>query len=334
MEQDAQTNEPTNEPLATRVSSHDPEEAPSVPTGSSLSASSPSSVDSPAPTDFPPPADSPASTDSPSSTSSPVSTGSPVPPVRNRRIRARLIIALIVVILLVAASTGAVMYVSDYYHADAIAQEAQADAGSYAIDGITVKTVDNMTAFIPENPIAGLVFYPGGKVEAQAYAPLMQALAAHRILGVVCAMPLNLAVFDIDAAQRVQTAFLLDFPEVDAWYIGGHSLGGSMAADFVSKHADDYTGLILLGSYATVDLSKLDLRVLCIYGANDGVMNRAAYEQNFANLPAGSEEVVLEGGNHGQFGSYGYQAGDGEATITPQEQWDQTAEIIAEWVLQ
>lgn len=237
-------------------------------------------------------------------------------------------------ILLVAAAVGSVMYVNDYYAADATAEQAASDAGPYANDAIAVKTIDHMTAFIPPDPIAGLVFYPGGKVEAKAYAPLMQALAAQGIVSVVCAMPLNLAVFDIDAAQRVQTAFLLDFPEVPSWYIGGHSLGGSMAADFVAKHPDDYQGLVLLGSYATVNLSDLDLRVLTIYGSADKILNREAYEQNFTNLPAGSEEVILEGGNHGQFGSYGYQAGDGEATLTPEEQWDQTAEIIAEWILQ
>lgn len=250
------------------------------------------------------------------------------------RIRARLVIVLVVAILVVAALVGAGMYVADYYAGDAKAQEAYVDTGAYADDGVVVKTVDNMTAFIPEKPIAGLIFYPGGKVAAQAYAPLMQALAAQNILGVICAMPLNLAVFDIDAAQRVQTVFLLDFPEVDSWYMGGHSLGGSMAADFVSEHADDYAGLILLGSYSTVDLSKLDLRVLAIYGSADGVLNRDAYEQNFAHLPAGSEEVVIEGGNHSQFGSYGEQTGDGDATISPEEQWNQAAEIIAEWVLQ
>lgn len=255
-------------------------------------------------------------------------------PVPERRIRVRVIIILATVILVIAAVVGFAMYVSDYYAADTAAQEAQSDTGSYADDGVTVATVDNMTAFIPEDPIAGLVFYPGGKVEAQAYAPLMQALAAKGIVGVVCAMPLNLAVFDIDAAQRVQTAFLLDFPEVNPWYIGGHSLGGSMAADYVSNHPDEYAGLVLLGSYATVDLSKLDLRVLTIYGSDDHVLNMDTYKQNFANLPEGSEEVVLEGGNHSQFGSYGEQAGDGQATISPADQWGQTAEIIVEWVLQ
>lgn len=263
----------------------------------------------------------------------PTSATSPSQPTSTRRLL-KPIILLAIAILLVAASTGAALYVSDYYPADAAAQEAQADTGPYANDTITIKTIGNMTAFMPEDPIAGLVFYPGGKVEAQAYAPLMQALAAQNILSVVCAMPLNLAVFDIDAAQRVQTAFLLDFPEVATWYIGGHSLGGSMAADFVSKHPDEYRGLVLLGSYSTADLSNLNLRVLTIYGSQDRILNLAAYEQNLANLPAGSEEVVLEGANHGQFGSYGYQAGDGEAAISAQEQWDQTAEIIAEWVLQ
>lgn len=259
---------------------------------------------------------------------------SPLEPGFSRRLRVKVLVILGLVILLIAVAVGCIMYVSDYYAGNETAQQAASDTGTYAQDDIKVATVENMTAFIPADPIAGLIFYPGGKVEANAYAPLMQSLAQQGILGVVCAMPLNLAVFDVDAAQRVQTAFLLDFPEVDAWYMGGHSLGGAMAATYLKDHAEDYQGLVLLGAYATADLSNYNLRVLSIYGSNDHVMNLEAYEQNMANLPPGSEEVIIEGGNHSQFGSYGLQASDGEASISPEEQWSQVAEIIAEWVLQ
>ena len=75
------------------------------------------------------------------------------------------------------------------------------------------------------------------------------------------------------------------YPEIEEWYIGGHSLGGSMAASYLADHADEYEGLILLGSYSTADLSETDLEVLSVYGSEDKVMNRVKYEENKSNLP-------------------------------------------------
>ncbi len=83
---------------------------------------------------------------------------------------------------------------------------------------------------------AGLIFYPGGKVEYTAYQPLMAACAERDILCVLVEMPFNLAVFDINAADGIQE----QYPEVGHWYIGGHSLGGSMAASYLSKHTEKF----------------------------------------------------------------------------------------------
>ena len=47
---------------------------------------------------------------------------------------------------------------------------------------------------------------------------------------------------------------------IEAWYMGGHSLGGSMAASYLEQHSSEYDGLILLASYSTADLSQTDLR--------------------------------------------------------------------------
>ena len=132
------------------------------------------------------------------------------------------------------------------------------------------------------------------------------------------------AVFDANAAEGIPE----QFPEVTNWYLGGHSLGGSMAASYLAKYADDYAGLILFGSYSTTDLSETGLSVLSVYGSEDKVLNKENYEADKANLPADFTEIVLEGGCHAYFGMYGAQEGDGNPTITNEEQIFLTAEHI------
>ena len=102
-------------------------------------------------------------------------------------------------------------------------------------------------------------------MEYTAYVPLIQACAENGILCVLVEMPFNLAVLYISAADGIMG----EHPEISDWYIGGHSLGGSMAASYLADHADDYEGLILLGSYSTADLSADDLKVLSVFGSED-----------------------------------------------------------------
>ena len=101
-----------------------------------------------------------------------------------------------------------------------------------------------------------------------------------------------------------------------------------MAASYLSEHSESFDGLILLGSYSTTDLSKLDIDVLSIYGSEDLVMNKEKYESNKINLPADFEEMIIEGGCHAYFGMYGEQDGDGTPSITNEEQIQVTAEKI------
>ena len=183
---------------------------------------------------------------------------------------------------------------------------------------------DGTLLFMPPDPAAGFIFYPGGKVEHTAYAPLMNALAAKGILCVLVEMPFHLAVFDMDAAEGIPDAF----PQVDSWYIGGHSLGGAMAAAYLSDCTVDFDGLILLGAYSTEDLSETELSVLSVYGSEDLVMDREKYAQCKANLPADFQELVIPGGCHAYFGMYGEQKGDGTPSIPRQEQIALTAEAI------
>ena len=235
----------------------------------------------------------------------------------------KLWISLSVILTAVIALTAAVsLYLGDYYRADLDALEAFVPAAPV----VSEEWKDGTLITRPEgrDPIAGLIFYPGGKVEHTAYTPLMEALASEGILCVLVEMPFRLAVLDMNAAEGIPEAF----PEVERWYMGGHSLGGSMAASYLSSHAEDFAGLILLGAYSTADLSGTELSVLSVYGSEDGVLNREKYAEYRPNLPEGFTETVIEGGNHAYFGAYGEQDGDGTATVTPAEQVRETVAAI------
>jgi len=225
-----------------------------------------------------------------------------------------------VVLVLAIIAVVCACYVGDYYRADQNAIETFVPMNTVSTERLN----DNTLVFKPENATKGFIFYPGGKVEYTAYQPLMAACAQQGIMCILVEMPLNLAVFDINAADGLQE----QYPEIEKWYIGGHSLGGSMAASYLADHLDAYDGLILLGSYSTADLSETDLDVLSVYGSEDKIMNRAKYDENKTNLPSDFTEVVIEGGCHAYFGMYGAQEGDGLSTISNEEQILLTADQI------
>lgn len=188
---------------------------------------------------------------------------------------------------------------------------------------------DGALLFIPNvKTEIGLIFYQGGKVDEYSYLPLLSACAERGIMCVLVKMPFNLAVFDINAADGI----VENHPEIENWYIAGHSLGGSMAASYLEKNFEDYDGLILLGSYSTANISDTPLKVLSIYGSEDKVMNKEKYDECMANLPKDTVEYIIEGGCHAYFGVYGAQKGDGTPTITNIEQIIITAEKIKEFV--
>lgn len=236
----------------------------------------------------------------------------------------KLIIILISILLPVALIIGgSAVYLSDYYHSDYEAIEAFMPQHSG-----WEEEPDNTIVFEPENPSAGFIFYPGGKVEHRSYIPLMQELQDRGVLCIIVKMPFNLAVFDINAADGI----IAEYPEVKNWYIGGHSLGGSMAASYLGAHKDEFNGLVLLGSYSTENLSDTDLRVLSVFGSEDKVMNRESYDEYKANLPDDFTEIEIPGGCHAYFGMYGTQEGDGTPAITNEEQIRLTADYIYELI--
>ncbi|MBQ2369956.1 MAG: alpha/beta hydrolase, partial [Peptococcaceae bacterium] len=213
----------------------------------------------------------------------------------------------VLLVLVLALGVGCFVFISDYYHAD---EEALAVMGSVETDKVIVSQKDGMAVFLPRGGSdTGIIFYPGGKVEYSAYAPLLYRCAEMGITCVLVEMPGNLAVLDINAADGIQERYT----HVNEWYLAGHSLGGAMASSYLASHAEEYEGMILLGAYATEPLQHE--RVLSIYGSEDRVLNMEQYEENRANLPADYTEQIIDGGCHAYFGAYGAQEGDGVPTI-------------------
>lgn len=214
----------------------------------------------------------------------------------------------LVVVLLVGAGVF-VWYVND--------TEKPTPAAQAAYETATLQS-DTIAAFKADSTV-GVIFYPGGKVEAPAYARLMKDLQTNGINAFLVTMPFNLAVFDADRAQDV----IKLNPQITTWILAGHSLGGAMAFDEFSKHPDTYAGLVLLAAYP---LSPTDRDVLIIAATNDKVLDRAKLD--------GFEVNWIQGGNHAQFGDYGDQAGDGVATISEAEQRQQTLGLMLDYVQQ
>ena len=130
----------------------------------------------------------------------------------------------------------------------------------------TRRTTRDSRSLPTAGPVStGLILYPGAKVPAEGYAPTAQAIAGQGYLVVVVPMPLNFAVFDVGAADRVIAAH----PEIARWAIGGHSLGGAMAAQYAADHAAAIAGLALCGAYSAANLSASGLAASSVYGSLD-----------------------------------------------------------------
>ena len=217
-------------------------------------------------------------------------------------------------LLLAAVILAWYLYTADCYRADAAALQAMKS------DEIRIERTDYGWYFDGPSETDALVFYPGAKVEETAYAPLLSRLTENGIDVCLVKMPFRLAIFGLNAAERVMKEHASD-----RWYIGGHSLGGAMSAVFAEKH--DLDGVILLAAYPT---GPVEEPILLLRGSEDGVLNldRVSSASEFGDV----KEYVLDGGNHAQFGNYGPQKGDGVPAITVEEQQEETVRLILEWM--
>ncbi len=229
---------------------------------------------------------------------------------------------IIIAALLAIMFAGFLIYASQYYHATGAAIQAMASA-----DPVDVSVTDGNLVFSPQNGDikAGFIFYPGGKVEFSAYSSLIRQISEDGYLCILVKMPFNLAVLNKSAALDIMD----DHKEIKDWYIGGHSLGGVMAADYLAEHTSIFKGLVLLAAYPASDLTGYNHGVLSIYGSEDNVLDTESFKNGSKLMPENYTEICIDGGNHAYFGDYGEQEGDGIALISAGEQQIRSAlEII------
>lgn len=225
--------------------------------------------------------------------------------------RLKIFIPLLILFLLLGYGA---YWLTDYYKPTEEAVAAFSENKSFQV----IK--DEFISVNPKNvnTTTGFIFYPGGKVAPEAYIPLASKIANNGYKVIIVPMPFNLAVLDGNKGEEVIKAY----PEIKTWVVGGHSLGGVMAADFAYKHLNEVKGLVMFAAYPQDkdNLSHSNIKVLSIYGTEDGCADIDKIQGAKTILPKTSEFKAIEGGNHAQFGNYGFQKGDKEAKISTAEQ--------------
>lgn len=236
------------------------------------------------------------------------------------------LLAILGVLLVLVIAAGAALTA---YGNDALQAEPKAVAAAQG----AIKDGDHCLAFLPEASEGGviktgIIFYPGAKVQPEAYAPLAKACADRGYAFVICPMPINLAMFGVHTADKV----FEEYPQVQQWYSAGHSMGGMVALAYASEHPDKVVGNIGLAVFITDDVSAKGVRMLSITADQDGLTSPEKYKKYEKNLPVDHVNVVIAGGNHAGFGNYGVQPGDGPAIISKDEQLQKTVDAICEFL--
>lgn len=224
----------------------------------------------------------------------------------------RLKIILISLLLLpVILGGGFLVYASDYYRADETANAILQSGQAQVRDDMIILRPEEMGG-------SALIFYPGAKVEYTAYLPILEKLRQNGIASVLMKMPFNMAIFSVNAADKAFD----ELSGIDHWFIGGHSMGGAMASSYAAGHQEKVKGLVLLGAYIYGDVAPKD--ALTVYGTlNADLEKHIDYTDNV---------VIIQGGNHAQFGNYGEQKGDLRALISREEQQDIAVQAILSFI--
>lgn len=218
----------------------------------------------------------------------------------------------LLLILVIFAGTALYIYGEDYYRPSANAQAAMATG-----EGITFTREGKDLVFTPENPLGGVVIYPGGKVSEEAYARLAREIAKEGYKTVVVSAPLKLPILRTNAAKRY-----VEEEGIEDWVILGHSLGGVTAARFAKKNPDKIRALVLLAAYPdkSTDLGEVSFPVYSLVGTKDQILDQASYAEGLQRLPVEAKEILIPGGNHSSFANYGLQDGDALADLSYAEQ--------------
>ncbi|MDP9795084.1 pimeloyl-ACP methyl ester carboxylesterase [Catenuloplanes nepalensis] len=225
------------------------------------------------------------------------------PPVRKRRRVLRwtlggIAAVLVLVVVVAAVRLGTPLRADEARFAEVAAEVV--DAG----DGLVMRPAAASTG-------DGIVFIPGARVEAEAYAWTLASLVDAGTTVIIVRPTFRFAILD----TRELSTFTALAPEVTRWAVAGHSLGGVRACEYAADEPNRVTGLLLLGSYCNDDISGSPIPVLSVGGSRDGLSTPQDIQDAAHLLPDDADLVEIEGMNHSQFGAYGDQDGDGTATI-------------------
>lgn len=189
---------------------------------------------------------------------------------------------------------------------------------------------DPWLAFSPAQgaPSTGFIFYPGGRINPKGYASLMNAIASEGYLVVIPEMPINMAVFNANVADEI----IAHYPDIKHWVIGGHSVGGTMAAQYTAQNPEVIKGLAIWASYPAdnADTSEFDIPVISIYGSREERVNDASIGERKHLLPEDTLYIRIEGGDHHQFGAYEINPEEHLATISRASQHQQIIQATLE----
>lgn len=222
---------------------------------------------------------------------------------------------------LVLSAAAGFIYLEIHYPADESALAVLSDPsgakvlkidGGYMADGFGEDTA--------------LIFYPGAKVDTEAYLPLIKKIADSGIDCFLLDMPFRIAIFNKNGVDSI-----IDTYQYNTFLVGGHSMGGMIAATYASEHPETVNGVVLLAAYPIKELAD-SMHLLSVYGTEDKVLNHKRYESSKQFFPIEYVERMISGGNHSGFGNYGHQSGDGTASVSSQEQQEQTVKAILEFV--
>lgn len=177
-------------------------------------------------------------------------------------------------------------------------------------------------------PDTGIILYQGGRCDPRAYAPVMRTLANIGYRVIIPKMPLRLAVLDANRAGKIMQRH----PDIRKWVIGGHSMGGAMAAAYAYKNPGVVSGLFFMASYPSSmhAMPDSDLPIIMIYGTHDFITRKSEFEASYDRLPQTTNFVAIEGGDHYQFGSFGNA--EVTATISREEQQRQTTQALVRFL--
>lgn len=194
---------------------------------------------------------------------------------------------------------------------------------------VNVTNKGEYTYFTPKNVDAtkGFIFYPGERVDSSSYAKLCNMIASHGYKVVSVDMPFNYAAFGKNKAEEI----ISENPDISKWVIGGDSLGGTVASNYVVDNRN-IDGMVFISSYPEKDMKDLGVKVLSIWGSKDDIIDYKKLINSKDQLPLDSKYVEIEGANHSQFANYGTYKGDEDALISNDEQIEITVNNIIEFL--